>query len=309
MRRYSWDATAPMIATMTTTATLLGDFWNDQIAEHGRQGIFLLLVAFLCSFLFIRTSARLGRSTTWWPGSVVTDGGVHLHHLVWGICMMMAAGTLAFTLRDETPWFELCAVVFGIGMGLTIDEFALWVYLSDVYWAKQGRASIDAALYAATLMGLLLLGINPLDLEQGAWAVILTVTTTLAFSLVCFAKERVTHGLVGLFIPLVSLIGACRLAKPTSWWAKRFYGDRRPEKQARSVDRFANRRSDSWKKTLQDAIGGKTNAELIAEGKGPKRVSESELEANPGEAQLEAAQELRARADRVAAASSPDDAD
>lgn len=289
----------PMTLAMVTTATLLGDVWRDQIADSGRQGIFLLLVAFLASFLFIRTSARLGRSTTWWPGSVVTDGGVHLHHLVWGICLMMASGVLAFTLRDETPWFEFCAVAFGIGMGLTIDEFALWVYLNDVYWAKQGRASIDAALYAAAIMGLLLLGIDPLDLQEGAWAVIVTIATTLAFSLVCFAKERVTHGLIGLFVPLVSLYGACRLAKPTSLWARRFYGARRPAKQARAHARYDDRRTDRWKNRIRDAVGGKTNAELIAEGKGPKRVSQSELEAS-ADHQLSAAQELRARADRVA---------
>lgn len=286
---------------MTTCATVFGDFWQDQIAEDGRQGIFLLLVAFLASFLFIRTSARLGRSTTWWPGSVVTDGGVHLHHLVWGICLMMASGTLAFTLREETPWFELCAVLFGIGMGLTIDEFALWVYLSDVYWAKQGRASIDAALYAATLMGLLLLGIDPLELEQGAWAVVSTVVVVLGLSLVCFAKERVTHGLIGLFVPVVSLWAAVRLAKPTSLWARKRYGERRPAKQARAEARFANRRTDRFKKDLRDAIGGKTNAELVAEGKGPKRVSASEVDAQEGTAQVDAAREVRARAERVAA--------
>lgn len=284
---------------MTTTATLLGDFWHDQIAADGRQGIFLLLVSFLASFLFIRTSARLGRSTTWWPGSVVTDGGVHLHHLVWGICLMMASGVVAFTLRDETPWFEICAVLFGIGMGLTIDEFALWVYLKDVYWAQQGRASIDAALYAAAFMALLLLGIDPLDFDQGAWAIISTVAFVLGLSLVCFAKERVTHGLFGLFIPIVSLIGAVRLAKPTSLWARRFYGDKRPAKQARAEARYAERRSDRFKDRLRDAIGGKTNAELVAEGKGPKRVSESELTAN-ADGQIAAAQEIRARADRVA---------
>ncbi|MBJ7518633.1 MAG: hypothetical protein JHC84_02955 [Solirubrobacteraceae bacterium] len=285
---------------MMTTASVFSDFWNGQIAEPGREGIFLLLVAFLASFLFIRTSARLGRSTTWWPGSVVTDGGVHLHHLVWGICLMMASGTLAFTLRDETPWFELCAVAFGIGMGLTIDEFALWVYLSDVYWAKQGRASIDAALYAAALMSLLLLGINPFDFDQGAWAIVLTALSTLFFSLVCFAKERVTHGLVGLLVPLISLIGAVRLAKPTSLWARKFYGERRPAKQARAEARYADRRTDRLKTTLRNAVGGKTNAALVAEGKGPKRVSASELEAKQSDAQIEAAREVRARADRIA---------
>ena len=67
-------------------ASMLADFWNDQLVEHGRQYVFLVLLGLVGSFGFIRTSARLMRSprVPWWPGSVVSDGGVHLHHLVWG---------------------------------------------------------------------------------------------------------------------------------------------------------------------------------------------------------------------------------
>jgi hypothetical protein len=62
---------------MTGTASILSDFWNDQLVAHDRQALFLVLVSFLGSFAFIRLSARLGRSprVPWWPGSVVTDGG------------------------------------------------------------------------------------------------------------------------------------------------------------------------------------------------------------------------------------------
>ena len=85
----------------------------------------------------------------WWPGSVVSESGVHLHHLVFGIVTMMIAGAVGFTVLGDSPWTEICAFAFGVGAGLTIDEFALWVYLEDVYWSEEGRSSIDATVIAA----------------------------------------------------------------------------------------------------------------------------------------------------------------
>ena len=113
----------------------------------------------------------------WWPGSVVSDSGVHLHHLVFGIVTMMIAGTLGFAALGHSPYAEICAFVFGVGAGLTIDEFALWVYLDDVYWAEEGRSSIDATVIAAAAMGLVVLGINPFDIgseSEGVAAVVLS---------------------------------------------------------------------------------------------------------------------------------------
>lgn len=260
-------------------ASLIGDFWDDQIVANDRVSIFLVFAGFLGSFLFIRTSARLGRSTTWWPGSVVTDDGLHLHHLVWGICLMMGSGVLAFSLHTEGGWFHLSAALFGIGMGMTIDEFALWIYLKDVYWSNEGRSSIDAALYVTALMGLILIGANPLDGEEGMGAIIVTLAVDLAVSLVCFSKKRISHGLIGLLIPLVSLYGAVRLGKPDSVWAKHFYGERNPQKQERSEKRFTDRRTDAFKHALVNLVGGRTNAQLESEGKAPERVSKSEIDA------------------------------
>src|SRR3954467_8211456 len=147
-------------------ASFVTDFWDEQLVSHHRQGLFLVLISFLGAFVFIRVSARLGRSPRfpWWPGSVVSDGGVHLHHLVWGIWLMLAGGALGFALFDESGWRELAAAVFGIGAGFTIDEFALWVYLDDVYWAEEGRTSIDAAVIAAALMLMVLIGVRPFQI-------------------------------------------------------------------------------------------------------------------------------------------------
>ncbi len=126
---------------------------------------FVVLAAFLLSFLFIRTSARLMRSpkVPWWPGSVTTGGGLHIHHLVWGIVLVLLSGFLRFSLDPKSPWVEILAAAFGIGMGFTLDEFALWVRLEDVYWSSEGRSSLDAVIVATVIGALVLLGIGPFD--------------------------------------------------------------------------------------------------------------------------------------------------
>src|SRR4029453_12206451 len=115
-------------------------------------------------------STRLIRSpkVPWWPGSVVSESGVHVHHLVFGIVTMMVAGAAGFASFGDSPWTEISAFAFGVGAGLTIDEFALWVYLGDVYWAEEGRGSIDATVIAAAVMGLILLGFTPFTFETGS---------------------------------------------------------------------------------------------------------------------------------------------
>jgi hypothetical protein len=237
----------------------LSEFWNDLVADD-RQGIFLVLVAFLGAFAFIRTSARIGRSprASWWPGSVVSESGVHLHHLVWGICLMVGSGTLGFALVGQSPWFEVCACCFGIGAGLTIDEFALWVYLQDVYWAREGRTSIDAAVIAAAAMLLVLLGVQPVDFPTGSVeAVISSIVGLVALVLLvgtCLAKQRVLHGAIGTFFWPLAVYGALRLGKPRSPWGKRFYGE---HKLARAQRRFPpDRRTERLKNRIRDAIGG-----------------------------------------------------
>jgi hypothetical protein len=234
----------------------------------GRQGIFLVLVGFLGSFVFIRVSARLGRSprVPWWPGSVVSESGLHLHHLVWGICLMMASGALGFALYDSSPWFEVCAAFFGIGAGLTIDEFALWIYLEDVYWAREGRSSIDAAVIAGAALLLVLLGAAPLEVDTGSTAgdllaAAIGATILLLPVVVCFGKERLLHGALGIFFTPLAVYGAVRIGKPRSPWAKRFYRDRNPRKQAKAEARFPDdRRTERIKERFRDVVGGEIQA-------------------------------------------------
>lgn len=276
-----------------TAASIVTDFYN-RIAEHELQGLYLVLIGFLLSFGFIRMSTRLMRSpkVPWWPGSIVSDSGVHLHHLVFGIVTMMIAGAGGFAAFGNSPWTEICAFAFGIGAGLTIDEFALWVYLDDVYWAEQGRSSIDATVIAAAAMMLALLGFTPFTIEDGSIESILgtAVSALLVFLLVaiCFLKGRILHGTIGFFVFPIALYGACRLGKPHSAWARRRYGERRPKKQKRAEERFPlDRRTERFKNAFRDMVGGKPSEGLAA-------AKEEAFAAT-----REASEEVRQRAERV----------
>jgi hypothetical protein len=205
----------------------------------------------------------------WWPGSVVSEGGLHLHHLVFGITMMMVAGVISFSLIATGFWYDVCAFVFGIGMGLTIDEFALWIYLDDVYWSREGRSSIDASVIALAFMGAILIGGFSISISASkplsVLATIAVVMVILGLAIICFLKQRVYHGAIGLLVPPIALYGSLRIGKPDSPWARRFYGDRRADKQDKATRRFpADRRTELAKERVRDLIGGVTGDEYQA---------------------------------------------
>jgi hypothetical protein len=230
---------------------------GDSLSGDSERAGFLLLAAMLLSFGFIRMSTRLMRSpkVPWWPGSVETGGGLHIHHLVFGIVFILLAGFLEFALQPESPWLEVLAIVFGIGAGLTLDEFALWLYLEDVYWAEEGRRSVDAVIVAAIVGGGFVLGFVPLDAGGGGGvAVLAVVALNLAVCTLAALKGKVTSALVGMFVPVVGFAAAIRLARPGSPWARRRYKPGSP-KLAKAEAR--EQRRDSRVRRWQDRIGGR----------------------------------------------------
>jgi len=209
------------------------------------------------SFGFIRMSTRLMRSpkVTWWPGSV-SAGGVHVHHMVFGIVLLLLCGFLNFALDPDAPWIEVLAAGFGIGAGLTLDEFALWLHLEDVYWADQGRQSIEATAIAVAIAAMVLLGAAPFEVknEEGSVAVFagVVIANMLLVSVVVLKGKLVT-AVLAAFVPLLALVGALRLAKPNSPWARRRYGD-----EPRKLER-AGQRDKGWEARrlrLLDLVGG-----------------------------------------------------
>lgn len=223
-------------------------------SESQRAGL-ILLAAMLLSFGFIRLSTRMIRAeVSWWPGNV-TPGGLHIHHLVFGIVTMMLAGFLGFVTPADSPWLELFAGLFGVGMGLTLDEFALWLYLDDVYWSEEGRDSVDAVIFAAIIAGGFLVGFVPLDAGGGesTVAIILTVGINLGLCVLVALKGKVGAAVVGMFIPPVAWVSAIRLARPNSRWARRRYASG-SKKMARAIER--EKRVERRRRRLQDLIGG-----------------------------------------------------
>jgi hypothetical protein len=195
--------------------------YDREIQVPGKEIHFLVLIAFVCSFGFIRGSAHMIRAqVSWWPGNVETKGGTHVHHLVWGILLLLVMGYIGLAVDPGSPWIEFVAIAFGIGMGLTMDEFALWLNLQDVYWAPKGRQSIDAVVVTTTLLLIALLGLQfwidvydavlvLLGLDRGnAWIAIPIQVAGVVLAVVCFRRDRKLFGLFGLFVPLVALIGA-----------------------------------------------------------------------------------------------------
>src|SRR5437763_524286 len=240
------------------------DILHDVIDSHANQGrgpAFLVLLALLISFGFIRTSARLMRSprVPWWPGSVTTGGGLHIHHLVWGISLMLLSGFVAFATDLQPPWLQVVAVVFGIGAGLTLDEFALWLHLDDVYWSKEGRSSVDAVALSASFAALVVMGIRPFGLDEVGSVVGSVVVAAVCVTVVgiAFLKGRIMLGVIAIFIPVVGAFCSVRLAKPASPWARRRYTGRREDRLERARERFReDRRGAQLQRRILDLNGG-----------------------------------------------------
>jgi lysyl-tRNA synthetase class 2 len=226
---------------MLTTLASIGSEFDRDIVEPGRLAAFLFFVALLGTFGFIRASTHMIRAqVSWWPGNV-SVGGTHVHHLVWGIFAMMIFGYIGVVIQPDSPWREIVTVFFAIGMGLTLDEFALWLELKDVYWEKQGRKSVDAMIIAACLAGMLVVGISSWarladSVATGVFAALSAVgVVAIVVALINAAKEKFGWAVGSLLIPVVGIAPAFRLAKPTSLWAKLFYcpkrlGERRMER-------------------------------------------------------------------------------
>src|SRR5262249_47787779 len=142
----------------------------------------------------------------------ISVGGVHIHHQIWGILLVLVSALLEFAYQPDTPWLEILGAAFGVGAALVLDEFALSLYLDDVYWSEEGQKSIDAVVVGACLCGVLLVGTTPLGFhdasDAGLGSAALTVLVNGTFSLVAFLKGKLVMGAVGIFVPLVGLVGA-----------------------------------------------------------------------------------------------------
>jgi hypothetical protein len=234
-------------------------WYETHIYGGGREPAFLMLVAFILTLAGTRFYTRMARIRGWGSAHI---GDVHVHHLVPGIVMSLVAGGLAVGLEPREFWVAVLAVVFGGGAALVLDEFAMLLHLDDVYWTTEGRLSIDACVAAVAFLGLAILATFPLKTDTAGERLTRVLGDGLIALIACFVivtllKGKLKLGLFGIvFVPL-SVIGALRLAKPTSIWARRFYPEnsrrlRRSETRSATRDaRWTHRRDRFY-----DLIGG-----------------------------------------------------
>jgi hypothetical protein len=139
--------------------TRLGYLIRASIPDRPRQRMFLASLSFLITFVGVRLLVyrimnHEGGHMQW-----VTVRGVHIHHLVWGILILLLVGygwllDLGWSHSPMSIFFgRLMAVSYGVGAALTLDEFALWLNLEpDVYWSHEGRLSIDAVIIFGAIL-------------------------------------------------------------------------------------------------------------------------------------------------------------
>ena len=129
--------------------------YHFHFQDERRERLFLASLGFLVTFAIVRGITHLIRAGVG-PLHNAVSGGLHIHHLVWGILLLIiVAYVWLLEVGVGSSWVaSLTAIAFGVGAALTLDEFALWLNLQDVYWERQGRESIDAVVVFAALLSL-----------------------------------------------------------------------------------------------------------------------------------------------------------
>ncbi|MEY9871142.1 hypothetical protein ABH931_000607 [Streptacidiphilus sp. MAP12-33] len=219
----------------------------------GRTALLFMLVAFVLTFTITRLIVRMIRSGRG-PFGNVAVGELHVHHLVPGIFLLLISGVVEFVAAPHGLFRDCVAAAFGVGAALTLDEFALWLHLSDVYWAEEGRTSVDTVVGVAALGAIGLLVSNPFARQpgEGAWFFFSFILLNCALSIVSALKGRYFLGVAGVLLPFLALWGALRLGYPGSPWFRRFYAEG-SSKRARAERRGSRRRLSD---RLKAAVSG-----------------------------------------------------
>ncbi|MFZ0296849.1 MAG: hypothetical protein WAM13_00735 [Candidatus Sulfotelmatobacter sp.] len=159
---YTWFILLLAIAVtafllLLSYGTSLGKAIHERIPDRPRRRLFVASVSFFLTFAAVRAVvfAVLHHIP---PFHFIEHDGRHIHHLVFGIIILLGVGYgwLADigTGEDDSSLLlsRLMAILYGVGAALTLDEFALWLNLKDVYWSPEGRSSIDAVILFGGLL-------------------------------------------------------------------------------------------------------------------------------------------------------------
>jgi hypothetical protein len=237
-------------------------WWQRDVMAAGKLPPMLLFLAFVVTFAVTRLITRMIRSGRG-PFRDIKAGSTHIHHSVPGIILLIIGAFTSIMGPTVTGWRAFAAVLIGIGTSLVLDEFALILHLQDVYWSGEGQLSVQAVSLTAACLGLFLVGFSPFSVKDadtieqtfrltafGVWLVfgILAV--------VCVLRGKYRTALFGLFLPPVLVVGAIRLARPNSIWARRRYRGKKLERAQRRAADF-DRHFDPLQTDWVNLIGGK----------------------------------------------------
>jgi hypothetical protein len=135
----------------------LGHVLHERIPDRPRRRLFVASLSFFLTFAGVRGVVYCITHQIP-PFHFIEMGGRHIHHLVVGIVILLLVGygwlAEVGTGSDDSSIFlsRLMSILYGAGAALTLDEFALWLNLRDVYWSREGRASIDAIILFGALL-------------------------------------------------------------------------------------------------------------------------------------------------------------
>ena len=160
--RYTWFI---LLLALALTALLLlvvhgtpvGQLLHDRISDRPRRRLFVATVSFFLTFGGVR-GVVYGVTHQIPPFHFVSMGGRHIHHLVFGIAILLLVGYAWLAEigvgagASSLLASRLLSILYGVGAALTLDEFALWLNLRDVYWSPEGRASIDMVILFGSLL-------------------------------------------------------------------------------------------------------------------------------------------------------------
>ena len=240
----------------------MSSWWTREIVDAGKFPLMLTFVSFIVTFLVTRTITRLIRSGRGPFRNNVSSSGVHVHHAVPGL-VLLVAGAFISVGSEAFAWSCAAAVMIGIGVSLVLDEFALILHLQDVYWTDEGQTSVGVVSLAAAALGFALVGYSPFGISDVDSTELRVRLTGIAIVLVnvllvvgCVRKAKYATAVIGLFVPVVSAIGVVRLARPDSRWAQRHYDAAKTER-ARVRHADLDRRYGPIARGFADFIAGR----------------------------------------------------
>jgi hypothetical protein len=240
----------------------VGGWWHRDVIAAGKLPLMLCFVAFVMTFLITRLITRLIRDRRGLFHNDVTAGGVHVHHAVPGIVLLIIGAFIAVSDPASLSERSVAGVLVGIGVSLVLDEFALILHLQDVYWSGEGQLSVEVVSLTAGCLGLALTGFSPFGVpgvNAAEMTVRLSATGLLIVDallvLLCVLKGKYPTALLGIFLPPLALFGAFRLARPSSTWARRRYHEHEMTRALRRATEF-DKRWDPVRTKWEDFVGG-----------------------------------------------------